>query len=59
MSTLDEVEESDLPNPELYIIVNGKTTKNNVVWRNLLPINDIKAASLTAEFTYQGRLQAS
>ena len=44
MATLDEVEESDLPNPELYIIVNGKPTKNNVVWRNLLPINDIKAA---------------
>ena len=44
MATLDEVEESDLPNQELYIIVNGKPTKNNVVWRNLLPINDIKAA---------------
>ena len=44
MATLDEVEESDLPNPELYIIVNGKPIKNNVVWRNLLPINDIKAA---------------
>ena len=44
MATPDEVEESDLPNPELYIIVNGKPTKNNVVWRNLLPINDIKAA---------------
>ena len=44
MATLDEVEESDLPNPELYIIVNGKPTKNNVMWRNLLPIHNIKAA---------------
>ena len=39
MATLDKVEESDLPNPELYIIVNGKPTKNNVMWRNLLPLS--------------------
>jgi len=44
MATLDEVKQSELPNPELYIIVNGKPTKNNVVWRSLVQINDIKAA---------------
>ena len=38
MTTLYNIEESDLPNPEFYIIVYGKPTKNNVVWLNLLPI---------------------
>ena len=33
-----------LPNPELYIIVNGNPTKNKVVWRNLVDVNNIKAA---------------
>jgi hypothetical protein len=32
---------SVLPDPELYIIVNGRPTKSNVVWRNLV---DVKAA---------------
>ena len=39
LETLDEVRDSSkvaLPNPELYVIVNGKPTKGNVVWRNLL-----------------------
>ena len=32
LETLDQVEQSDdLPNPELYIIVNGKPTKSKVV----------------------------
>ena len=28
-----------LPDPELYIIVNGKPTKSNVVWRSLVYVN--------------------
>ena len=33
-----------LPNPELFIIVNGKPTKGKVVWRNLVNVNHIKVA---------------
>ena len=45
--TLDEVRDSSkvaLPNPELYVIVNGKPTKGKVVWRNLVNVNQIKTA---------------
>ena len=31
-----------LLNSELYVIVNGKPTKGNVVWRNLVNVNQIK-----------------
>ena len=34
----------DLPNPELYIIVNGTPTKGNVVWRTLVDVNQVKQA---------------
>ena len=45
LETLDQVEHSDdLPNPELYIIVNGKPTKSKVVWRSLVDLNRVKAA---------------
>ena len=45
LETLDQVEHSDdLPNPELYIIVNGKPTKSKVVWRSLVDVNCVKAA---------------
>ena len=45
LETLDQVEQSDdLPNPELYIIVNGKPTKSKVVWRSLVDVNRVKAA---------------
>ena len=49
LATLDEVEQSTsaksaLPNPELYIIVNGKPTKLKVVWRSLVDVNHVKAA---------------
>ena len=49
LATLDEVEQSSsaksaLPNPELYIIVNGKPTKQKVVWRSLVDVNQVKAA---------------
>ena len=35
---------SGLPNPELYIIVNGKPTKSNIVWRTLVDVNQVKHA---------------
>ena len=45
LETLDQVECSDdLPNPELYILVNGKPTKSKVVWRSLVDVNHVKAA---------------
>ena len=33
-----------LPDPELYIIVNGRPTKGKVVWRTLVDVNRVKAA---------------
>ena len=33
-----------MPDPELYIVVNGKPTKNEIVWRSLVNIDNIKAA---------------
>ena len=43
---LNQVESSKiaLPDPELYIIVNGKPTKNKVVWRTLVDVNRVKSA---------------
>ena len=52
LETLDQVKDSStniarkcwLPNPELFIIVNGKPTKGKVVWHNLVNVNHIKVA---------------
>ena len=48
LDTLEEVKHSDtandLPDPELYVIVNGKPTKAEVVWHSLVNIDDVKAA---------------
>ena len=52
LETLDQVKHSGdtlapnsaLPDPELYIIVNGKPTKTKVVWRTLVDVNHVKAA---------------
>ena len=33
-----------LPDPELYIIVNGKPTTSKVVWRSLVNVEHVKAA---------------
>ena len=48
LDTLEEVKHShtanDLPDPELYVIVNGKPTKARVVWQSLVNIDDVKAA---------------
>ena len=46
LETLSEVDcsTSSLPNPELYIIVNGKPTKSQIIWRSLVDVNRIKAS---------------
>ena len=36
--------ETSLPDPELYIIVNGKPTMSKVVWRSLVNVDHVKAA---------------
>ena len=33
-----------LPDPELYILLDGQPTKNKVVWQSLVDVNDIKRA---------------
>ena len=46
IETLNNVQQhtSVLPDPELYIIVNGRPTKSNVVWRSLVDVNHLKTA---------------
>uniref|UniRef100_A0A1X7VK32 OTU domain-containing protein n=1 Tax=Amphimedon queenslandica TaxID=400682 RepID=A0A1X7VK32_AMPQE len=46
METLNEVDidSNHLPNPELYIIINGQPAKSNNVWSSLVDVNKIKAA---------------
>ena len=46
METLEEVEQptAQLPEPNLYIIVNGKPTSRGVVWRSLVQVDNIIAA---------------
>ena len=46
LETLEEArsQSSALPNPELYIIVNGRPTKRKVLWRSLVNVNHIKTA---------------
>ena len=45
METFNEVgiDSNHLPDPELYIIINGQPTKSNNVWRSLVDVNKIKA----------------
>ena len=33
-----------LPDPELYILLDGRPTKDKVVWQTLVDVNDIKKA---------------
>ena len=44
LETLDQLESSKtaLPDPELYIIVNGKPTKSKVVWCSIVDVNRVK-----------------
>ena len=49
LETLDQVEShsneaSSLPEPELYIIVNGKPTTSKVVWHSLVNVDNVKTA---------------
>ena len=51
LETLDQVGKSGdgsssvaLPDPALYIVVNGKPTKNKIVWRSFVNVDNIKAA---------------
>ena len=46
METLEEIEQpsAQLPEPNLYIIVNGKLTNRGLVWRSLVQVDAIKAA---------------
>ena len=49
LETLDQVESrsngaSSLPDPELYIIMNGKPTTSKVVWRRLFNVDNVKTA---------------
>ena len=49
LDTLEKVEHPStaLPEPELYIIVNGKPTKGQVVWRSLVNVDLVKTATKT------------
>ena len=42
---------SPLPDPEVYIIVNGRPTKNNVVWQSLVNVDNVKQAVLKMKET--------
>ena len=47
LKTIDNVENDttiELPDPELYIIVSGKLSKNKILWQSLVNIAQIKAA---------------
>ena len=49
LETLDQVKHpanggTILPDPELYILVNGKPSTSEVVWRSLVDVDHIKAA---------------
>ena len=50
LETLDDVKQMKpcvLPDQELYIIVNRKPTKSNMVWCSLVNVNHIKTAIST------------
>ena len=42
--TIKTLSESELPKPELYVIVDGAPTKEKVIWRSFIDIKKIKAA---------------
>ena len=42
--TIKTLSESELPKPELYVIVDGAPTKEKVIWRSFVDIKKIKAA---------------
>ena len=44
LETIEEVANEALPDPELYIIVNGQPTKNKVVWQSIVNVEQLKVA---------------
>ena len=47
MNTLGNAKDfrpKSLPNPELYVILNGQTTKNKTVWCSLVDVKRVQAA---------------
>ena len=51
LQTIDEVHSNEsgeglagLPDPELYIIVNGKPSKNKILWQSVVNVHHVKAA---------------
>ena len=51
LQTIDEVHKNKsgeglagLPDPELYIIVNGKPSKNKILWQSVVNVHHVKAA---------------
>ena len=46
LETLEQAEASktSLPDPELYIIVNGQPTKSKIVWRSLVDVKKVRKA---------------
>ena len=50
LQTIDEVHKNKsgeglagLPDPELYIIVNGKPSKNKILWQSVVNVHHVKA----------------
>ena len=40
-----------LPDPEVYIIINGRPTKNNIIWQSLVNVDNVKQAVLKLKET--------
>ena len=39
LNSIEGGETQSLPDPELYVILNSKPTKNKVVWQKLVDVN--------------------
>ena len=47
LQTIEDVENITtvrLPDPELYILISGKPSKNKVLWQSLMNVDQVKAA---------------
>ena len=47
LQTIEDVENNTtvgLPDPELYILISGKPSKNKVLWQSLVNVDQVKAA---------------
>ena len=53
LQTIKEVENNTtvgLPDPELYILISGKLSKNKVLWQSLVNVDQVKAAGPSIGF---------